>query len=578
MSEDRGILYPVREIENIKEMLVYGAENYGSSPAFLVKEKKGGPYREISYGKVLRDMDALGTKLLDMGLAGARIAVIGENSYEWMLTYFTAVCGVGAIVPLDKELKPQEIQNLINAAECSAIFYSSSFEKKIENLDIPMRFKFEVYRNDEVPYGENDMEQMIYEGKKLLSRGRTDYRNAVIDAEKAGIFLFTSGTTGTPKAVMMSHRNIVSNVMNISRIVKLSREDRTLSILPIHHTFESTVDIMTVLYQGGSVAFFEGLKYVTKNLQEAQATILVGVPLIFESIYAKIWKQAEKTKKAGALRHAVKLNRRLRKVGIDQRRRLFGKVYDTFGGRLRMIITGAAAIDPNVIRGFQDLGFETAQGYGLTETAPLIAGTPDGTDQEKHKKAGSVGPAVPGGEIRIEGAGEDGIGEILYRGPNVMLGYYNMPQETAEVLKDGWFHTGDLGFLDENGWLYITGRKKNVIVTKTGKNIYPEELEQRINELRYVKECMVYGEEGADPGDGTEVAVQIRPDYEQIREDFPGGLEDEKIYPLLKSAVSKMNQSLANYKRVRHVVIRDTDFVKTTTHKIKRQENVKSAE
>ena len=237
-----------------------------------------------------------------------------------------------------------------------------------------------------------------------------------------------------------------------------------------------------------------------------------------------------------------------------------------------MIITGAAGIDPKVLRGFHDLGLEVAQGYGLTETAPIIAGTPDG--EQKYKKTGSVGKVIPEGEIKIIDTNEEGIGEILYRGPNVMLGYYGMPEETAQVLEDGWFHTGDLGFMDPEGWLYITGRKKNVIVTKTGKNIYPEELEQLVSEIPYVEECMVYGLEGVETGDGTTVAVQVRPDYEAIKEAFPNGADDEQVYDLIKGIISEMNQKLPNYKRIRHVVIRDSEFVKTTTHKIKRQDNL----
>ncbi|WP_269477053.1 AMP-dependent synthetase/ligase [Hominibacterium faecale] len=565
-------LYQVREIKDLRDMIRTGAELYKEAPAFLIKRQKGGKYHEVTYKKLEKDMNALGTRLVDLGLVGEKIAIIGENCYEWILSYFAIVNGVGTVVPLDKELSRQEIANLAAAAGCKGIFYASSYESYVQDLDIPVKMKFELYRNEDVPFDEKDMASLLFEGRKLLSRGDRRYLDAQVDSEAARIMLFTSGTTGVPKAVMLCHRNLCSNIKNISKVVQIRPEDRTLSILPIHHTFESTVDIMTVLYQGGSVAFFEGLKHVTKNMVEARASILVGVPLIFESIYAKLWKQVEKTKRVKALKAAIKLNRSLQRIGVDKRQKLFRDIYDNFGGRLRMIITGAAGIDPKVLRGFHDLGLEVAQGYGLTETAPIIAGTPDG--EQKYKKTGSVGKVIPEGEIKIIDANEEGIGEILYRGPNVMLGYYGMPEETAQVLEDGWFHTGDLGFMDPEGWLYITGRKKNVIVTKTGKNIYPEELEQLVSEIPYVEECMVYGLEGVETGDGTTVAVQVRPDYEAIKEAFPNGADDEQVYDLIKGIISEMNQKLPNYKRIRHVVIRDSEFVKTTTHKIKRQDNL----
>lgn len=565
--------YPVRDMESIRDLIRTGARDYKETPAFLVKTQKGGKYHEITHTRLEKDMNALGTRLIDLGLRGEKIAVIGENSYEWALSYFAIVNGVGTAVPLDKELSMEEISNLVKTAGCKGILYSSSYEKYAAKLNIPVKLKFELYRNEDVPFSENDMASLIYEGRKLLSHGDRRFLDAEIDPRAAAVMLFTSGTTGEPKAVMLSHENIVSNIKNISKIVRIEPGDRTLSILPIHHTFESTVDIMTVLYQGGSIAFFEGLKHVTKNLAEAQASVLVGVPLIFESIYAKLWKQAEKAKKTKALKAAIKLNRTLRKAGIDKRHKLFRTIYDSLGGRLRLVITGAAGIDPKVLRGFHDMGLEVAQGYGLTETAPIIAGTPDG--EEKYRKTGSVGKIIPEGEVKIADPNEDGIGEILYKGPNVMLGYYEMPEKTAEVIDaEGWFHTGDLGFMDPEGWLYITGRKKNVIVTKTGKNIYPEELEQVLNKLPVIEECMVYGLDGMDAGDGTVVAAQVRPDYEAIRERGPREPDEEDVYEIVKRFIAEENQKLPNYKRIRHIVIREEEFVKTTTHKIKRQANL----
>jgi long-chain acyl-CoA synthetase len=405
----------------------------------------------------------------------------------------------------------------------------------------------------------------------LIEGGNRKFIDAKLDPDEVKILLFTSGTTDAAKAVMLSHRNIASDVMSTSKIVKLRQEDRGLSILPIHHTFESTIGIMVLLFQGCSIAFFEGLKYVVKNLEEAKCSMLVGVPLIFESIYDKIWKQAKKTGKDKALKVAIKLNKTLKALGIDKSRTIFKSVYASFGGNLRLFVTGAAAIDPNVVRGFQDLGFEIVMGYGLTETAPLLTGTPDFGN--RYKKAGSVGPVIPDGEMDIIDKNDGGIGEIIYRGPNVMHGYYNMPEVTNEVLVDGWFHTGDLGFVDEEGWLYITGRKKNIIVTKTGKNIYPEEIEKHLMKIKYIEECMVYGIDG-DGNDDTVVSVQVRPNYEEIYADHGQDFDDDQVYYLIKKSISEVNQEMPNYKRVRNVVIRKEEFVKTTTKKIKRQHNI----
>ncbi|MBN7772356.1 AMP-dependent synthetase/ligase [Clostridium aminobutyricum] len=563
-------LHPVREIETIKELIATSKEIFGKKPAFLLKEEKGGDYKEVNFITLKDDIDALGTQLIELGLQDTPIAVIGENCYQWMVSYFAIVNGVGKVVPLDKEQSKEEIFNLVATAGCKAIFFTSSYKNIIKDLDIPFKFQMEVYTKRHQHDLDTSWENLIDAGRKLISHGDRRFIDMELDPMEVRMLLFTSGTTDVPKAVMLCHKNITSNIMDISRIVKLKEDDIALSILPIHHTFESTVCIMTMLFQGCGVAFYEGLKYVTKNMAEARASILVGVPLIFESMHDKIWKQAEKMGKAKALQTAIKINKALKVVGIDARKKLFKSVYDNFGGRLRFLVTGAAAISPTVIRGFFDLGIEMVQGYGLTETAPLISGTPDFTD--RYTKAGSVGTVVPSGQMQIVDKNEDGIGEIIYRGPNVMLGYYNMPEKTAEVLKDGWFYSGDLGFIDENGWLYITGRKKNVIVTKTGKNIYPEEIEDYLAKIPYIHECMVYGEDNEETGE-TMVAVQIRPNYELIEEEFSNANVQEKVYKLLKSKIADLNQNLPNYKRVRHVVIRNSEFVKTTTQKIKRQEN-----
>ena len=564
-------LHKVREIATLRDIIISGAELYGNNVAFLNKKEKGGEYFEIDYNTLKKDIDAIGTKLIDLGLKDQPIAIIGENCYQWISTYFAVANGVGTVVPLDKELSQNEIYNLIQTAGCKAIFYTSSFEKYFTDYEIEHKFNLEVYFDRENKDEPDQWSRILSDGNILLEAGDKRFVDVELDPDAVKILLFTSGTTDVAKAVMLSHRNIAADVMSTCKIVKLKQEDRGLSILPIHHTFESTIGIMVLLFQGCSIAFFEGLKYVVKNLEEAKCTMLVGVPLIFESIYDKIWKQAKKTGKEKALKIAIKLNKTLKALGIDKSRTIFKSVYASFGGNLRLFVTGAAAIDPNVVRGFQDLGFEIVMGYGLTETSPLLTGTPDFGN--RYKKAGSVGPVIPDGELDIVDKNDEGIGEIIYRGPNVMHGYYKMKDKTDEVIIDGWFHTGDLGFVDEEGWLYITGRKKNIIVTKTGKNIYPEEIEKHLMKIKYVEECMVYGVDG-DGNDDTVVSVQVRPNYEEIYADHGQDFDDDQVYYLIKKIISEVNQEMPNYKRVRNVIIRKEEFIKTTTKKIKRQQNI----
>ena len=579
-SNDSDKYHKIRNITSIKELLNTSTDLYYDNPAFLVKKERGGEYREIRYSQLKHDVEALGTKLMNMGLTGSKIAIIGENCYEWIVTYLAVVNGAGIAVPLDKELNSEEILNLLETGECRAVFFTDTYENVFKNHDIEYKIRMKVYGDrtglsetlQEVPAENGVMiwESLIAEGERMVENGNREYIDWEIDPEEMRMLLFSSGTTGTSKGIMLCHRNVVSNIMDACRIVEVRPDDRTLSILPIHHTFECTMGMLAILFSGASAAFCEGLKYITKNLAEAQATILVGVPLIFESAYNKIWRQAEKTGKAVALKKAIKLNRFLKTMGISAEKKLFKAIHDTFGGKLRLMISGAAAIDPNVSRGFDDMGIRMLQGYGLTECSPLVAGTPDFADT--YKKAGSVGPVNISGELKIVNKDEDGIGEIVYRGPNVMLGYYKMPEETAEVLKDGWFYTGDLGFLDDSGWLYLTGRKKNVIVTKTGKNIYPEEVELYVNRNKYIEESLVHGIEETIE-EGATVSVQIRPAYDVIYEEFGPDFSDDNIYTLIKKAIGEINEKLPVYKRIRKFSIRKEEFIKTTTKKIKRHQN-----
>jgi len=566
-------IYSVRNLHTVQEILLTSAHIFADRPAFKVKHKKGGEYHDITYRQFKEDVDAFGTYLISKGLDGKKIGIIGANSYQWTVAYFAILSGVGILVPLDKDLKKDEINNLAKRANIAALIHTKKYNEYIEDLDFELRVKTTVYQDASKAEDPQYMLWMIEEGKKLLKQGNTDFIDKKTEPDAFASLLFTSGTTGTPKGVMLSNENLVFSVLAPSRIVDIKEGDVSLSILPAHHTFESTINMLTIFFQGGSIAFCEGLKYVLKNIQEAGVSVMVGVPLIVESIYSRIWKQARAGKKDKILKRLIKLNRRLMALGIDKRRTLFKSVYDKFGGRLRLFIVGAAAIEPNASRGFMDLGFDLCQGYGLTETAPLISGVPEFERKQAYKKAGSCGPVVPYGEIKINDPDADGIGEIIYRGPNVMLGYYEMPEETEKVIKDGWFYTGDLGFLDKEGWLYITGRSKNVIVTKTGKNIYPEELEVLINQIPEVKESMVYAKE-EDGGNDYIVAVQILPEMEIIVENMGEDVSEKEIFEMFTEKINEINNSLPNYKRVRNIQVREKDFIRTTTKKIKRQANL----
>lgn len=568
----------LRKISDLKEMLAGSAELFAKNPAFYVKDEKGGRYKPILYKQFKKDVDCLGTKLVDLGLRGQKIALVGENCYQWITTYLAVVNSGGIIVPLDRELSKEEMLAQLRAADCAAVFYTETFTNYFMNVEI--RYKVNMSPESDSSLFNYEIsahladEQIHFD--KLLSIGGTcieagDHRflETQIDPDAFAVLLFTSGTTDSAKGVMLSHRNICTSILGGARIVDATSQDRFLSILPLHHTLECTIGVLSPLYLGASVAFCEGLKYIAKNIVEIKATIILGVPLIFESLYKKVWKQAEKQGRDAGMRKAASINRRLKAINghFDVSRRIFKKIHDKFGGRLRMMICGAAAIDPNVCRGFEDLGFKFIQGYGLTECAPLVAGTPYYLNT--YKKAGSIGLPAYKVKVMISEPNEEGIGELLCRGPNIMLGYYKDPDRTASVMEDGWFHTGDLAFIDRDGCIYITGRQKDVIVTKTGKNIYPEEVEFYINRSGYVAESLVQGVY-ASREDDIVVSISVFPDYANIYEHFGDNVSDEQIQRIIKGVIDDYNASAAVYKRIRGLSIRKEEFEKTTTKKIKR--------
>ncbi|NLN65863.1 MAG: AMP-binding protein [Clostridiaceae bacterium] len=562
-------LYTVRQIQDLKDMLEQSVPLYGNNPAFRKKDSDG-KIRTITYNTFYNDITALGAALIDMGLKNKKVAVLGENRYLWCVTYLSVVNGVGTIVPLDRELPVSDIENLLQQSQATAIVFSEKYLEMVQTIrERNPEVKHWICMDDTDEPFILSLAALIADGRKSLNAGSQTYQNAEIDPDSPLILLFTSGTTGFSKGVMLSHKNICSVITGVSATVRVLPEDTLLSILPLHHTYECTLGFLTIIYSGASIAFSDGLKYIPKNMKEYQPTILVTVPLLLENVYNKVWAQAEKQK---GMKSSLVLGQMIsgflyNVLGVDIRKKLFSKIHDNVGGKLRLFIVGAAAIDPKVSKGLRKWGFSVLQGYGLTECAPLVTG-----NRDLFFKDDSAGIAIPGVEIKIDNPDKKGIGEILVRGSNVMLGYFNNLKETEKVITGDWFHTGDLGRIDRKGFLYITGRCKNVIVTKNGKNIFPEELENYIKDSPFVGECIVYGEFDENSGE-TKVKAQIFPNLERIHERLKNinlSIDTEEIRKLIQEVINNVNRKNPLYKQIRHFIIRDSEFEKTTSRKIKR--------
>ncbi len=559
-------LYDVRKIRDLRDMLDQSAKLYADKAAFLVKPIKGGDYAPVTYTQFQADVRALGTAFLSLGLKGGRIAVIGENRYEWCVAYLAAVNGIAVVVPLDKELPAAEIQNLLLRSKADAVVFAGSRKEDVLAVRAALPDLRLLVGMDEPEDRDGVLSypKLIAQGGKDFAAGNRAVLDLPIDVETMSALLFTSGTTSDAKAVMLSQKNLCINLQAMCSMLYIN-DDVFLSVLPMHHTYECTCGFLCQIYRGNTVAFCEGLRHIAKNLKESQATKMLVVPLMLESMLKKIWQGAsadpEKLKK---LKTGLRISNFLRIFGIDLRRKLFKPVLDTFGGKLALFISGGAPIDPKVMKGLRDFGFQCLQGYGLTECAPILA-----LNRDVAFKDESAGLPLPGVEIRIDEPDGKGIGEICGRGPNVFLGYYENEEATKEALVDGWFHTGDLGYLDKDGFVIITGRKKNVIVTKNGKKIFPEEVESLLGRSPYILESLVYGLEDAD-GETT-VAAEIFPDFDKLKEDNGGQAPDEAaVRATLAEEVKKVNHMLVKYKAIRRFEVRSEEFVKTTTKKIKR--------
>ncbi len=559
-------LYEVRKITSIKDMFKGSVEMFGDKDAFMEKKQRGGEYVGITYKQAYKDMTAFGTALLDMGLADKKVAIIGNASYKWSITYLATVNGKSVVVPIDKELPAEDIENLLNMSGASAVVYIGKFsdamkdiKSRNENLEYLINMDLDASTDDEKAWTE-----VLCEGQKIVDNGSTEFENVEIDVDKMQILLFTSGTTGVAKGVMLSHKNIATDLMAMCSMFYIGPDDIFLSVLPIHHTYECTCGFLCQLYRGCTIAYAEGLKYIQKNLQESHASMMLGVPALYETFYKRIWAAAKKSGQDAKLKKGLMISNALRKVGIDVRRKIFKSVLDNFGGNLRAFISGAAAINPEVSKGFRDMGIHFVQGYGITECSPIVS-----LNRDKYYKDEAAGLPLPCLEVTILDKDADGIGEIVCKGDSVMLGYYNNPEATAEAFEGGWFHTGDLGYMDEDGFVHITGRKKSVIVTKNGKNIFPEELESLIDNSEYVLESLVYGEDDEASGE-TILCALVVPNFEYIKSVHGENFSKDDIKAKIEEAVKEVNNRNPLYKYIRKFEVRETEFAKTTTKKIKR--------
>lgn len=554
--------HKVHFVTDLKDLLYQSEMRYTHRNAFKLKDEHGNIYG-VSYEQFKKDVMSVGTALIEHGLVNQKIAVIGKNSYEWAVSYLAAVI-IGVVVPIDKELHAEDVIHFMNIAEVSAILGDDKSIKSILALKETVQNGHTLYFNFGLKRNTTDClsySLLKASGKELVEKGDTRFDEIKINPDDMHILLFTSGTTGNAKGVCLSHKNITSNIMSTFGIVKVKRSDQVLSILPIHHTYECTLGYLLVIYSGGCISYCEGLRYITQNIEEFKPSVVLCVPLLLEKMYKKI----EATVKKSLPEKYTHSENVIADLPLPLKLIVRSKVKNTLGGRLEKFIVGAAPLNGNLVKAFQALGITSLQGYGLTECSPLVAGNND-----FYINYDAVGLPIPNVTYKINEPNEEGIGEILVKGPNVMLGYYQNEDETKKVLQNGWFHTGDLGRIDEQGWLYITGRCKTVIIAKNGENIYPEELEDYLNQNPLISESLVTGLNNENT-DEVYVNAQILPNMEAIKEYLKVAVpQKEEIKAIVSQIIANVNKKLPNYKHIKSFKIREEEFEKTTTQKIKR--------
>ena len=558
-------------VTDLKDMLNKTRELYGDKPGYKIKIGKG-QYKTYTHNEIRDMINYLGTALINLGLKGKRIGVIGENRYEWELAYLSVVCGVGIVVPMDKSLPANELEEVIERSEVEAIFYSKKYEEIIKKIKYSEKNKLKHLISMDTDIHEEGIyseKELIEKGKEMVDSGNREYINAKINPEEMRIMLFTSGTTSKSKVVALSHKNLVSNVMDYASVVDVDSNDRILSFLPLHHVYECTVGMLVSLYVGAERSFCDGIRHIMENLNEYKITYAAFVPAIYEMMYKNIWKMIQKRDK---IEETKKLMQECKDKSMEEKKKVFKEIHNMYGGCIKLFISGAAALDKEVIETFRNWGINLCQAYGLTETSPII-----GIETNEHHRVGSIGRPIPHVQARIDEADDDGVGELVVKGPNVMLGYYNNKKATDSVMEDGWFHTGDLARIDEDGYIFICGRKKSVIVLKNGKNIYPEEMEGLVNKIEGVKESFIFGKQQTDDKDNIKIHVKIVFNKDIMKEAYKVEKEED-IYRVLTEKIKEVNSVMPKYKAIRGIIVSEEPLIKTTTGKIKRQANLELIE
>lgn len=547
------------KFDDIREIIYNSAKIYSNNIAFVTKITNGKEitYKNTTYKELLEDINSLGISLYKLGLKEQRIAICGRNRYEWALTHLSCLMGNMISIPIDKELQLEELEDSLIRSKAKAIVFDEKYVGKIQEIIKRNKTQIETYICMGNISGFKSINNLINEGKIL---DKSEYTNCKINNKDMSILLFTSGTTSKSKAVMLSQYGIAVNVYDMQLVEDITSKDTNIAFLPYHHIFGSTA-MVVMLACGVKTVFPDGLRYIQSNLNEYKVSLFVGVPLLVDKMYQSIEKTIEKQGKTKLIKFAKKVSQFLLKFNIDIRRKLFKQVIDALGGELRFVISGGAPLDKRVAEGFESYGIKMVQGYGLTETSPVIA-----AENDNAKRYGSIGVPMKDVELEIYNKDENGIGEIRVKGPNVMLGYYENEEATKEVLRDGWFYTGDLGYIDKDGFIFITGRSKDVIVLKNGKKVFPDELETLVNRLEEVEECIVFGLPEAEDKNDVKIAIKV-----VYNKDALDGKTEEEIYNLIWEKIKEINKTFPKYKYIKHLIITDEPLIKTTTQKVKRK-------
>ena len=567
--------YP--NFNNIKEIMDYSLQKYPNNVAFKLKEKIENEvnYKEITYAKFFEEVNNFGAGLYKLGLKDKRIAIISKNRYEWVLSYLSALFGGMVAVPLDKDLTEIELENSLVRSKADCIIYEEKYKDTINkilknnqqiNNAIQICMDSSTQLNEFKNIQKHTLKEVLNIGEKELETGNKEYLNAKIKDKELAVLVFTSGTTSNSKAVMLSQYNIAQNICDMQKVEPFKSTDVNMALLPYHHTFGSTGQLI-MLCNGITTVYSDGLRYIGQNLKEYGVTFFVGVPKLIEAMYSKVQDEIKKQKKEKIIKIAKVFTNFLLKFHIDIRRKVYKKIINNLGG-LRFVINGAAALNKEVEKGFNDLGIFIVQGYGLTECAPVVC-----AENYKYRRYGSIGLPMPSVDVEIFNKNEDGIGELRVKGPNLMMGYYENEKATNEVIKDGWFYTGDLGYIDKDGFVFICGRKKDMIVLKNGKKIFPEEMEDVINKIDLVDESFVFG---MPKGDGDYLlSVKIKYDAGKVKSKFPQGISIEELKKIIWSKVKEVNKYVPKYKHIKNMILTSEEFIKTSTNKIKRFEEIK---